>query len=140
MAILLRRPNDARARPSSLLKDDKDYASVFNEDYLIDVYLACARVIRAVEEFLKEPEAQAEPRDRNNLRFYVALAAVQIALADGAPRADRVRTLGTQAIPRGALVHATQAVKAEYEGLGGGDTVAKGALLGDFVVKASYLE
>ena len=38
MAVLLGRPNDARARPSTLLKRQEDYERVFSEDYPLDVY------------------------------------------------------------------------------------------------------
>ena len=42
MSILLQRPDDARARPSSLLKKDDDYSSVFSTSIPIGVYRVCA--------------------------------------------------------------------------------------------------
>src|SRR5690606_11118980 len=49
MAVLLRRPNDARARPSSLLKSEDDYQAVFSDAYPIAVYKVCAELNRRIE-------------------------------------------------------------------------------------------
>ena len=39
MSVLLGRPNDARARPSTLWKEDDDYRKIFDPDYQLEVYL-----------------------------------------------------------------------------------------------------
>jgi AIPR protein len=74
MAIALGEPNNARARPSSLIKSDDDYTRVFNPEYPIDVYLRVVRWMRRVDEFLTAkglPSAQ-----RNNLKYHLAYFAV----------------------------------------------------------------
>ena len=43
MAIVLRQPDNARARPSSLIKRDDDYHRLFSPSYPIEIYLAEAR-------------------------------------------------------------------------------------------------
>ncbi len=74
MAIVLRRPDTARARPSSLLKRDEDYERIYNPQYPINLYYVCAETMRHVEAFLKSADAGLPAADRNNLRFYVAHA------------------------------------------------------------------
>ncbi len=54
MAIVLRQPDNARARPSSLIKRDDEYQRLFSPTYPIEIYLASAQVIKQVETFLAQ--------------------------------------------------------------------------------------
>jgi hypothetical protein len=53
MAILLGRADDARARPSTLIKSDQDYQTVFNPQYPMPAYFACVTLMKRVEPFLR---------------------------------------------------------------------------------------
>ena len=46
MSIVLKEPDNARARPSSLIKHDNDYKRVFNENSGLDVYLVCIEILK----------------------------------------------------------------------------------------------
>jgi hypothetical protein len=79
MAIALGEPNNARARPSSLIKSDDDYVRVFSPDYPIDVYLRVVKWMRRVDEFLS---AKGLPSaERNNLKYHLAYFAVAAQIA-----------------------------------------------------------
>ncbi|BAS32099.1 AIPR family protein [Dehalococcoides mccartyi] len=54
IAILLRRPNDARARPSSLLKNDSDYDQIFGGEPNFTLYLKCIQIMKQIESFLSD--------------------------------------------------------------------------------------
>ena len=69
MAIALGEPDNARARPSSLLKSDDDYARIFSADYPIELYLKVVKWMRRVDAFLQGKELGAA--DRNNLKFHL---------------------------------------------------------------------
>ncbi|MDF1803015.1 AIPR family protein [Thalassovita sp.] len=69
MTLLRGEPDNARARPSSLIKDDDVYNSLFSEDHPVDAYLVAADLIKRVETALKA-RATYTAQDRNNLRFY----------------------------------------------------------------------
>ncbi|MDE0709890.1 MAG: AIPR family protein, partial [bacterium] len=71
MAIGLSRPNDARARPTSLLKSDADYTTVFAEQTPLPVHLWALKVQRIVNNFLQVH--MSEPSERTNLRFHLAM-------------------------------------------------------------------
>lgn len=73
MAMGLSRPNDSRARPSSLLKRDSDYELVFSAKTQIDVFLWLARSQKAVDAFLLAESSNAQ--ERTNLRFHLAMYA-----------------------------------------------------------------
>lgn len=75
-AMVLRKPNDSRARPSSLLKEDKVYREVFNPSHPLETYLACAKIMRASDAFIRSRRSGFSPEERNNLRFHLAMYAV----------------------------------------------------------------
>ena len=76
LALGLGRPDDSRARPSSLLKRDDDYATIFNSEIPLSVYLWAAMAQKEVDSFLLSPEADAVPPERTNLRFHLSTLAV----------------------------------------------------------------
>lgn len=133
MSITLQRPNTARARPSSLLKNDEDYRSLFSEQHPIQMYLVCAKLARSVEAFLKRDDLDLEAKDRNNLRFYVAMHVG--AIVAGKPRASAqdVAGISVDMITDDALMASFEAVRAAYQGLGRTDQVAKGSELVEWV-------
>ncbi len=75
MAMGLSRPDDSRARPSSLLKKDADYATIFSEKVPLSVYLWLATAQKAVDAAL-QADATVSTQERTNLRFHVAMVAV----------------------------------------------------------------
>lgn len=73
MAIILREPDNARARPSSLLKRDSDYARVFDESMNPQIYLFCAKTIKRVDSFLR---GYSPPEAVRILKYHVAMSLV----------------------------------------------------------------
>lgn len=76
IAILLGRPNDARARPGDYFKSDERYESIFGTGrFPLSVYLICVQLVREIEKNLR---ARGIARgDINNLKYYVAIAAAR---------------------------------------------------------------
>ena len=48
MAMILQKPNISRSRPSSLMKDDKEYNKIFNEKNQLDSYLKLIRIQKII--------------------------------------------------------------------------------------------
>lgn len=124
MTLFRGEPDNARARPSSLIKDDDVYNSIFSDTYALDSYLVAADTIRSVELALKTTLGLVA-RDRNNLRFYVlywvcALKSRSLSLNPG-----RVAKLKGQ-ISEPDIADAISEVRALFEKAGGSDQVAKG--------------
>ncbi len=128
MSILLQRPDDARARPSSLLKKDEDYGMVFSTSIPISVYRVCAIIVRTIDAQMRS-DATLDARERNNLLFYVAMRVAAIAAGKKAPGASDIAAIDTTSIGEEAIRKSLAAVKALYDSLGGGDQVAKGGKL-----------
>jgi len=76
MAIGLSEPSNSRARPSSLLKRDTDYARIFDSGVDFAIFLWLAKVQKRVDEFLRSDRAKATATERTNLRFYVSMLLV----------------------------------------------------------------
>lgn len=129
MAILLQRPDTARARPSSLLKKDEDYSKVFSLSYPIELYYVCAEAMRRVEDHLKLPSLDLASKDRNNLRFYIAMHAV--ASLSGKPKPDRhdLAKLDVSGLDHATIQSSLNLIREKYIALGGNDQVSKGASL-----------
>ena len=75
-AIVLQRPNDSRGRPSTLIKDNTLYAKLFDPKMPVEVYVACVRFMRQVEDFLKSEQAPKYVSGNEiNIKFQLAMFA-----------------------------------------------------------------
>jgi AIPR protein len=72
MAMVLREPDNARARPSSLIKKEQDYRRVFNESLDLSIYLFCAKTMKKIDAFIKTKDTGFSMRDKSDLKFHVA--------------------------------------------------------------------
>ncbi len=126
MAMVLRRPNDARARPSSLLKRDAEYDQVFTRDYPIALYLTCAMIMKRVDNVVRADAAGLDSKDQTNLRFYVAMDVVCTATAKATPTPTEIATLTVASITDAEISAAKDRVLAMYRALGPSDQTAKG--------------
>ncbi len=134
MAVMLQRPNDARARPSSLLKRDEDYEAVFSSKYDLRIYQVCASVLKKVDAFIKSEQAGLESRDRNNVKFHLAmLAAMRVVGKKRVNRKD-MNSIEVDQIDQKLLGHCLDSVYQKYRDLGGTDQVAKGAEFRDSLI------
>jgi hypothetical protein len=75
MAMGLSRPDNSRARPSSLLKRDDDYQTIFTNAIGLDIYLWVAKSQRRVDAFLKSLAGTLSAAERTNLRFHLSMVA-----------------------------------------------------------------
>ncbi|MCK4476391.1 MAG: AIPR family protein [Methanophagales archaeon] len=72
MAIILREADNARARPSSLIKSESNYARVFSESISPDIYLFCAKVMKRIDNYLRD-EISGATHFRTNFKFHLAM-------------------------------------------------------------------
>lgn len=125
MTILLGKPDSARARPSSLIKDDTVYSQVFSEAHPISLYSNAAALIRIVDRALKS-RSELKGRDRSNLRFYALYWLVAVLTRKAEPKAGDVAALDVKAVDAAEVEAAVDEVSKLYEALGSTDAAAKG--------------
>ncbi|MCX5068223.1 AIPR family protein [Micromonospora lupini] len=75
MAMGLSRPDNSRARPSSLLKRDEEYKRIFSKDIPVEIYLWVAQAQKEIDAFLASETAGVSVPERNNYRFHLAMVA-----------------------------------------------------------------
>jgi AIPR protein len=127
IAILLQRPDDARARPGSLLKREETYRQIFEENHNRDVFVSSILIDRQVLSFL-EKHTDLTKDVRRDIRYYV-VTWVSCVLANRAiPSAADIAGLLPKAvsrIPPELLTAACKDVLQLYQDAGGTDAVSK---------------
>ena len=134
MSLLLNRPNDARARPTTLLKRPEDYERIFNQDYPLEMYEKITRIQKASEVFLRAHDSGLAAKEVNNLRFYVSYFALRTILEGSDPRPQAVADADLDALTDELLENALKAVLTDLDAEGGDDKAAKSASMAERVI------
>ena len=129
MSIALQRPNDARARPSSLLKKDAEYETVFNSQYPISLYLVCANIMKTVDTAVRADKYGLNRKDQTNLRFYVATYLASLLCRKAIPAIQEIANIPLATVSESMLDESVAAVQEDYKTLGASDQTAKGTEL-----------
>lgn len=72
MAIVLREPHIARARPSSIIKKESDYKRVFKSSLEMKIYLLCAKMMKKIDSFIGSTISDQRKQNNNNLWFHTS--------------------------------------------------------------------
>ena len=122
----MQRPNDARARPSSLLKRDDDYTTIFSSGQPIELYLVAAKLIKTAQSYLRGRD-DLQPKDKNNIVFYVAMYAASRLTGKARPTVKELSGIAPEKIDAATIEASVKVVEEEYIALGASDVVAKGS-------------
>lgn len=131
MAIILLKPDSARARPSTLINSDAEYKRIFSLDMPIDVYLKVIQIAKEVENFLKPTVCgyDLERKVITNIKYYVTML-LGIKIAGGKTNiAHKISSLDNINITEAMLKSALDTALEKFNSLGGSDQVAKGSEL-----------
>jgi hypothetical protein len=127
IAILLQEPDNARARPQSLLNREESYKRIFDNAYNRDLFVSCILIDRQVHEYLKSRDDLSRD-ERRDIRYYVDMLTAAELTKTSSPLPVKLAT-ATQAvvsqIPLSILDIVSKSVLGEYKELGGTDKVAK---------------
>ncbi len=80
MAIVLQKPDSARARPTTLIKADHDYKRVFDDTLSLEIYLYCAKAMKEIDRFIRLGSSDVDLQDGRNLRFHLAMLYTMVLL------------------------------------------------------------
>ena len=139
MAILLRRPDTARGRPSSLLKTNDDYDKVFNPKYPVHMYYVCVQAMRKIERAMKSNALNVARKNRSNLRFYVGMHAVA-GTAKQHPQASDIEKFDLDSLDDATVQKSLNIVETLYGALGATDKIAKGTRLLEDILNYSEID
>ncbi len=133
-AMLHQKPSDARAKPTSLTTDDKQYKHIFSDAYPIEMYQKCAALIKRVDDFLDGCEITTG--DKTNIIFHVAMYATCLTLKMAKPKPQSIAALVMDDLTDDLLDEAFCDVRDEYDRCGRSNAAAKGSLLTDRLKQA----
>jgi len=123
MAIALRKPDQARGRPETYIKNNA--AAVFDPDADGDLYAACIILDRRVEEFLSQTNLSLDVQ--RDIRFYVGMFVISLILKDAMPLPFQIgkAIAEIQGVSDKELQEAVREVLQVYRVLGATDQAAK---------------
>lgn len=139
MSILMQKPNDARARPSTLLEDDDAYERLFHRNNDLATYYLIAAFGRKTEQYLKALSRYSSP-EINDIRFYVLYAAVVKMTANIYPANGVVVKLNVADLTDEIISSSAVLSYDLYKSCGGNDKAAKGGVLIDRLKEKLRLE
>ena len=128
MSITLQRPDDARARPSSLIKNDEDYFAIFNPNHPIKIFLIAALFLKTAQSYLRTREGLA-PKDRTNLLFYLVMVGSVVVTGKAVPNVGQLVSIDFDHIDHVLMKNCLDVLEPIYQKLGANDRISKGTEL-----------
>ena len=128
IAIVLQRPDTARARPGTLLNSADRYEDVFPDGSDTETYATCTRIDRRIHTYLLR-ESQLNRNVRADVRYYVCLLASCVLAKAAEPTREEIGLLGQRiatGLSNDVIAECVKDVVMLYDDLGGTDKVAKG--------------
>lgn len=120
ITVVAGRPNTARARPGSLLKEANNL--VFDPSYDVKIYARAVELLRSTDALIQDVLSDCGRRDRNNIKFQVA---GKIVLDSTGGHFSAVAFQGNELVSPDKRKKIVRAIYAKYLELGGTDRVAK---------------
>lgn len=134
LAIFLRRPDAARARPSDYLNKDELYNEVYlNEKVPLTVHVRCTEVMRRIESH--ELKKQEHLDCLLDLQFYVALLIAARSIGNAHMPPNALASLNVAKIKDLQISKAFNDAYAAYVKYGADANAAKGAAMRDYVIQ-----
>ncbi|PJE47057.1 MAG: hypothetical protein CUR34_05890 [Sediminibacterium sp.] len=124
-SIVLREPNNSRARPSTLIKNDEEYKRIFSKEYDVDIYAKGVLLQKQVEKILKSYSPELTTSVIGDLKFHVSMFIVGDALKKLTYSANDIKRIDLALISIDKIIQAIIIVKELYDSLGGTNKVAK---------------
>lgn len=127
-AILNQKPDYARARPSTLIKNDQDYQDIFKDSLPLAMYHKGIVIQEEFEKRLKESVNPKYTRSQiGDIKFHVAMYVTIILANKLKPRAEDIANLNVNKIDTNIIDNAITNTYVFYDAMGGTNAVAKGA-------------
>jgi len=124
-AIALREPNNSRARPSTLIKNDEEYKRIFSMEYDVDIYARGVALQKLVEAELKTYSPELTTSAIGDLKFHVAMFIVAGTLKKLTYSPNEIKNINLSAITSEIITQAITTIKEIYDSLGSTNKIAK---------------
>ena len=124
ITLLLQQPDQARARPSTLLTDDAAYNKLYEGNYDLKVYLHSAQIGKKISTSVKNIK-DLTPPEKSDVLFYILYTAVAKHLRKSILTSKDIFDLDPEQISDTHISEVTLFVVSFYKDSGGNGPVAK---------------
>ncbi len=124
ISIILRKPDFARARPSTLLTEETTYKYLYEDNQDLEAYYKAAKIGRRVQNILKNNRNMTNT-ETNDILFYVIYAIVACILNKKKLNFCDLKNLDITSITDKFIVEISEKIHNKYKGLGGNSSIAK---------------
>ena len=124
ISLILRKPDFARARPSTLLTDDETYRMLYEDNHDLEVFYKAARIGQMVKKILKTtPDMTAA--ERSDVLFFLVYAVVAKRLGKNSISFSDIKAFDIDSLTANEINDVKELVYRKYKELGGNGHVAK---------------
>lgn len=134
ISLLLRKPDFARARPSTLLSDDKTYKTLYSNNNDLEMYYKTALIGRTVQNYLKTIQTLTAI-EINDILFYVIYAVVADYYHKKEINTNDIKNIDVQLLTNERILKIVNILYPKYKELGGNGRIAKSEKFIDEVYK-----
>lgn len=124
ITLILRKPDFARARPSTLLTDDETYYKLYGDNYDLQAYYNAALLGKRIKSNLSAT-ADMSSAEKSDVLFYLLYAVVAKVLSKKEISFTDIRNLDLKLITDELINKVKVIVYSKYKELGGNGRVAK---------------
>jgi hypothetical protein len=124
ISLILRKPDFARARPSTLLTDEDTYKMLYEDNHDLEVFYKAARIGQKVKNCLKS-SSELSAAERSDILFYLIYAVVAKRLGQKVITFNDVKTFDVDVLTEEEINDVKVLVYQKYKKLGGNGRVAK---------------
>lgn len=124
ITILLRKPDFARARPSTLLTEDRTYNQLYSESFDLMLYYNVGRLGKTIQKNLRQT-ANWTFSEKNDMLFYVLYGLVARMLGKKNICVDDIVNFDIASISEEEINLVKDKIYGKYKELGGNSAVAK---------------
>ncbi|MEZ7764761.1 AIPR family protein [Gemella sp. 27098_8_92] len=124
ISLILRKPDFARARPSTLLTDEETYKHLYEDNLDLEVYYKAARIGRSVQNTLKK-SMNIKNTEVNDILFYVIYAVVANELKKKKITFVDLKEFDLNKLTENTIIQIANKIYSKYTNLGGNSSIAK---------------
>lgn len=124
ISLVLRKPDFARARPSTLLTDEETYKYLYEDNQNLEAYYKAARIGRSVQKTLKAYPTMTNT-EVNDILFYVIYAVVADVLKKKELSFIDLKNFDLDNLTEDSISTISNKIYQKYNELGGNSRIAK---------------
>lgn len=124
ISLVLRKPDFARARPSTLLTDEKTYKYLYKDNQDLEAYYKAVTIGRKVQIVLKSCE-DITNTEANDILFYVVYATIADKYRKRELKFSDVKSIDIDTITDDDIKTVANKIFSKYKELGGNSSIAK---------------